>query len=78
LRRTLQRNSRLACTAASDGVTNPAPINGNTRRSYSIDGDGDFRVRAKNYYKRGALKISGPRPRLAVRGNRSTFVTNAP
>ena len=49
-----------ACDAAGDGVTNPAPINGNTRRSYSADDDGGyFRVRAKNYYKGKALKISG-------------------
>ena len=48
-----------ACDAAGDGVTNPAPINGNTRRSYSADDDGGyFRVRAKNYYKK-PLKIPG-------------------
>ena len=49
-----------ACDAAKDGVTNPAPINGNTQRSYSADdGGGYFRKQAKAYYKRGALKIPG-------------------
>jgi len=49
-----------ACDAAGDGVTNPAPINGNTQRSYSADDDGGyFRKQAKAYYKRGALKIPG-------------------
>lgn len=46
-----------ACDAAGDGITNPAPINGNTQRSYSADDDGGyFRKRAKAYYKRGPLK----------------------
>src|SRR3954454_7060537 len=37
-----------ACDAAHDGVTNPAPINGNTRRSLSADDDGGyFRSRAR-------------------------------
>ena len=49
-----------ACDAAGDGVTNPAPINGNTQSSYSADDDGGyFRKQAKAYYKRGALKIPG-------------------
>jgi hypothetical protein len=48
-----------ACDAANDGVTNPAPIDGNTRSSYSADDDGGyFRVRAKNYYKK-PLRIPG-------------------
>jgi hypothetical protein len=48
-----------ACDAAGDGVTNPAPINGNTGLSYSADDDGGyFRVRAKVYYKK-PLKIPG-------------------
>jgi len=47
------------CDGAGDGVTNPPPINGNKQRSYSADDDGGyFRVRAKNYYKRGALSIT--------------------
>jgi hypothetical protein len=49
-----------ACDAARDGVTNPAPINGNTRRSYSADDDGGyFRVQAKNYYRHKPLSIPG-------------------
>jgi hypothetical protein len=48
-----------ACDAAGDGVTNPAPINGNAGLSYSADDDGGyFRVRAKVYYKK-PLKIPG-------------------
>src|SRR5205823_4112181 len=42
-----------ACDARGDGVTNPAPINGNARRSYSADDDGGyFRHRARAYYAR--------------------------
>ncbi len=49
-----------ACDAAGDGVTNPAPINGNKRRSYSAADDGGFfRNRAKNYYKHKALPLPG-------------------
>ena len=49
-----------ACDAAHDGVTNPAPINGNKRRSYSADdGGGYFRVQAKNCYKHKALPLPG-------------------
>ena len=58
MRRTLQRSSRLAYDAAHDGVTNPAPINGNTRSSYSTDDDGGyFRNRAAAYYKRKPLSL---------------------
>jgi hypothetical protein len=39
-----------ACDASGDGITNPAPINGNTQSSYSSDDDGGyFRKRAKAY-----------------------------
>jgi hypothetical protein len=49
-----------ACDAAHDGVTNPAPIDGNKRRSYSADDDGGyFRVQAKAYYRRKALQLPG-------------------
>ena len=42
-----------ACDAQGDGVTNPAPINGNTRRSLSADDDGGyFKSRARAYYRR--------------------------
>jgi hypothetical protein len=40
-----------ACDAIGDGVTNPAPINGNTRDSLNADDDGGFfRERAAAYY----------------------------
>ena len=47
-----------ACDARGDAVTNPAPINGNTRRSFSADDDGGyFRARARTYYRAGALRL---------------------
>jgi hypothetical protein len=47
-----------ACDARKDGVTNPAPINGNTRRSLSADDDGGyFRDRARAYYRAGPLAL---------------------
>ena len=47
-----------ACDAAKDGVTNPAPIDGNTRPSLSADDDGGYFVaQAHAYYAAGALPI---------------------
>jgi hypothetical protein len=47
-----------ACDAQHDGVTNPPPIDGNTRLSLSADDDGGyFRAQARAYYKRGALML---------------------
>ena len=47
-----------ACDAAADGVTNPAPINGNTRDSLSPDDDGGyFRERAAAYYAAGSVAL---------------------
>jgi hypothetical protein len=47
-----------ACDAAGDGVTNPAPINGNTVRSFSADDDGGFlRARARRYVRLGPLRL---------------------
>ena len=44
-----------ACDARGDGVTNPAPVNGNTQRSLGSDDDGGyFRSRARAYYRSGA------------------------
>jgi hypothetical protein len=41
-----------------DGITNPAPINGNTRMSLSADDDGGYwAAQTKAYYKRGPLKL---------------------
>jgi hypothetical protein len=54
------------CDAARDGVTNPAPINGNNRTSLNADDDGGyFRERAAAYYSAGAMPLpnsSGPPP----------------
>jgi hypothetical protein len=48
-----------ACDAAKDGVTNPAPINGNTRASLSADDDGGyFKAQSRTYYKAGAITLS--------------------
>jgi hypothetical protein len=47
-----------ACDAAKDGVTNPPPIDGNTRTSISADDDGGyFRAQVKAYYAAGALPL---------------------
>jgi hypothetical protein len=47
-----------ACDANRDGITNPAPINGNTRASLNADDDGGyFRDRASNYYRNGPLAL---------------------
>ena len=57
------------CDAAHDGVTNPAPINGNDRTSLNADDDGGFfRGQAANYYTQGAMPLPGG----------STPPTNAP
>ncbi len=47
-----------ACNAAKDGVTNPAPINGNAGVSTSADDDGGyFMSRIANFYKAGGLAL---------------------
>lgn len=47
-----------ACDANRDGVTNPAPINGNTGVSLSADDDGGFfRDRANAYLRGGAVPV---------------------
>jgi hypothetical protein len=47
-----------ACDARGDGVTNPPPKHGNTRRSLSADDDGGyFRARVRGYYRAGALRL---------------------
>jgi hypothetical protein len=49
-----------ACDAANDGVTDPAPINGNTQMSLSADDDGGFfRAKAAAYYAGGAMPLPG-------------------
>jgi hypothetical protein len=49
-----------ACDANGDGVTNPAPINGNTGVSLSADDDGGFfRQKAAAYYQAGAMPLAG-------------------
>jgi hypothetical protein len=47
-----------ACDAANDGVTNPPPIDGNTRVSLSSDDDGGyFKAQALAYYRAGPLPL---------------------
>jgi hypothetical protein len=47
-----------ACDAAKDGVTDPAPVNGNTRASLSADDDGGyFKAQARAYYRAGAITL---------------------
>jgi hypothetical protein len=59
-----------SCDAANDGVTNPAPINGNDRMSLNADDDGGFfREKATAYYASGAMPLDGgaPPPPTATR-----------
>ncbi len=52
-----------ACDAMHDGVTNPPPIDGNTRASLSADDDGGFfRDRAAAYYAAGPIRLDGVGP----------------
>jgi hypothetical protein len=52
-----------ACDADRDGVTNPAPISGNSLDSLSADDDGGFfRARASSYYAAGALRLPAAAP----------------
>jgi hypothetical protein len=53
-----------ACDGQGDGVTNPAPINGNNAMSLSADDDGGFfRQKAAAYYTQGAMLLaSAPAP----------------
>ena len=52
-----------ACDGVNDGITNPAPINGNTGLSLSADDDGGFfRQKVKDYYAAGPLPLSGGSP----------------
>jgi hypothetical protein len=47
-----------ACDAAKDGITNPAPVNGNTRASLTADDDGGyFKAQARAYYRAGAIPL---------------------
>jgi hypothetical protein len=47
-----------ACDAAKDGITNPPPVNGNTRTSLSADDDGGyFKAQARAYYKSRAITL---------------------
>jgi hypothetical protein len=48
------------CDAIGDGVTNPAPINGNTQTSLNADDDGGFfKQKAAAYYATGAISLAG-------------------
>ncbi len=49
--------------AANDGITNPAPINGNTAVATVSDDDGGYlRAQAAAYYSRGALPLPAALP----------------
>jgi hypothetical protein len=48
-----------ACDAAGDGITNPAPINGNDGTSLGPDDDGGyFKQEAASYYTQGPLALT--------------------
>jgi hypothetical protein len=48
-----------ACDAAHDGVTNPAPIDGNTRLSLDADDDGGYFRAVAKAYARAPLMLPG-------------------
>ena len=57
-----------ACDATGDGVTNPAPIDGNVAASLSADDDGGlFKALVRRYVADGALPVTSapPRPSLS-------------
>ncbi len=59
-----------ACDAAGDGVTNPAPIDGNVTPSVSADDDGGlFKALVRQYVAKGALPATStpPRPAFTLR-----------
>jgi hypothetical protein len=69
------------CDAANDGVTNPAPINGNTRTSLSADDDGGFfRDRAAAYYTAGPMPLpsGGSQPTSTPTNTPTSIPTNTP
>ncbi len=60
-----------ACDAAGDGITNPPPIDGNTRPSLSAADDGGFfQQQAMAYYAGGAMPLpveaTGEAPDITV------------
>ena len=61
-----------ACDAAGDGVTNPAPINGNAAMSLSADDDGGlFKALVRGYAAAGGLPATSapPRPAFSLRAS---------
>ena len=51
-------NSTNYNDAAADGITNPAPFNGNSRVSEFSDDDGGYlRLQAREYYNRGTVTL---------------------
>ncbi|HMJ81448.1 MAG TPA: cell wall-binding repeat-containing protein, partial [Candidatus Dormibacteraeota bacterium] len=54
-----------ACDAQGDGVTDPAPIDGNTTASYSADDDGGYlKHQAAAYYTSGAIALPAGAARI--------------
>jgi hypothetical protein len=69
-----QPGPTYACDAAGDGITNPAPIDGNALASLNADDDGgSFHARAAALYRRPATgdrgAADGPPP-ITTRGGR--------
>jgi hypothetical protein len=56
-----------ACDAAGDGVTNPAPIDGNLAASLSADDDGGlFKALVRQYAAAGPLPVTSAPPKPAL------------
>jgi hypothetical protein len=67
------------CDAAKDGVTNPPPINGNTRPSLNADDDGGyFRERGAAYYSAGAMPLPSTGGPPAATSTPTPTATNTP
>jgi hypothetical protein len=67
------------CDAAGDGITNPAPINGNTLVSLSADDDGGFfRQKAAAYYATGAVPLAAASPTPTPTPTRTPTPTATP
>ena len=70
-----------ACDGNNNGVTNPAPINGNTLMSLNADDDGGFfNQKVSAYYSTGAMQLSGATapPAATATATRTSTATQPP
>lgn len=68
-----------ACDANGDGITNPAPINGNRSVSLNADDDGGFfKAKAQAYYQAGAMTLGGTSGTATPISTSTSSVTASP